>query len=136
MFEDRHQNRKSRVLTEEIIRSLSTPVYCRDLDRNSLRELIDSEDRLILEIPIDDILRVVAQRAPRVQRALMQDLYERMGSIEIRQEAIERMEYIHTYHLDRYHGVFEHIAGVYSIPLKGAYNPPGYAQPQYDQYYQ
>ncbi|GKA43941.1 hypothetical protein Tco_0736665 [Tanacetum coccineum] len=65
--------RKSRVLTEETIRSLSTPVYCRDLDRTSLRELIDSEDRLILEIPIDDILRVVAQRAPRVQRALMQD---------------------------------------------------------------
>ncbi|GJT25291.1 hypothetical protein Tco_0895228 [Tanacetum coccineum] len=42
--------RKSRVLTEETIRSLSTPVYCRDLDRTTLRELIDSEDRLIPEI--------------------------------------------------------------------------------------
>ncbi|GKF49408.1 hypothetical protein Tco_0142659, partial [Tanacetum coccineum] len=28
------------------------------------------------------------------------------------------------------------MAEVYSVPLKGAYNPPGYAQPQYDQYYQ
>ncbi|GKB32958.1 hypothetical protein Tco_0872359 [Tanacetum coccineum] len=43
-------------------------------------------------------------RALRVQRASVHDLYERMGSMEIRQE--------------------------------GAYNPPGYAQPQYDQYYQ
>nr|GEU80844.1 hypothetical protein [Tanacetum cinerariifolium] len=36
----------------------------------------------------------------------------------------------------RYQGVFEHMAGVYSVPLHGAYNPPRYAQPQYDQYYQ
>ncbi|GJY43782.1 hypothetical protein Tco_0431995 [Tanacetum coccineum] len=32
--------------------------------------------------------------------------------------------------------VFEHMAGVYSVPLQGAYNPPGYDQQQYDQYYQ
>ncbi|GKA90264.1 hypothetical protein Tco_0812134 [Tanacetum coccineum] len=90
--------RKSKVLTEETIRSLSTPVYCRDLDRSNLRELIDSKDRLIPKIPIDDVLRVAAQRASRVQRASMHDLYERLGSMEIRQEAIERMEYRHTYH--------------------------------------
>ncbi|GJY58489.1 hypothetical protein Tco_0458381 [Tanacetum coccineum] len=30
---------------------------------------------------------------PRPPRAFMQDLYDRMGRIEIRQEAIERMEY-------------------------------------------
>nr|GEZ76169.1 hypothetical protein [Tanacetum cinerariifolium] len=35
-----------------------------------------------------------------------------------------------------YAGVIKHIAGVYSVPLQGAYNPPEYAQPQYDQYYQ
>ncbi|GKC34369.1 hypothetical protein Tco_1046753 [Tanacetum coccineum] len=52
--------RKRRVLTEEIIRSLSTPVYCRDLNRTTLRELIDSEDRLIPDIPVDDIQRVAA----------------------------------------------------------------------------
>ncbi|GJS57359.1 hypothetical protein Tco_0652143 [Tanacetum coccineum] len=50
--------RKSKVLTEETIRSLSTPVYCRDLDRTTLRELIDSEDRLIHEILVDDVPRV------------------------------------------------------------------------------
>ncbi|GJX58058.1 hypothetical protein Tco_0289448 [Tanacetum coccineum] len=92
--------RKSRVLTKEIVRTLSTPVYCRDLDRTTLRELINSEDRLIPDIPVDDVPRVAAQRAPRVQRASMHDLYERMGSIEIRQEAIERMEYRHAYHWD------------------------------------
>ncbi|GJU31195.1 hypothetical protein Tco_1174784, partial [Tanacetum coccineum] len=93
MFEDRHQNGKSRVLTEQIIRSQSTPVYYKDLDRTTLRELIDFEDRLIPDISVDDVQRVAAQRAPRVQRASMLDLYERMGSMEIRQEAIERMEY-------------------------------------------
>ncbi|GJW33105.1 hypothetical protein Tco_0053137 [Tanacetum coccineum] len=35
-----------------------------------------------------------------------------------------------------YQGVFEHMAWVYSVPMQGAYNPPGYAQPQYDQCYQ
>ncbi|GKA55568.1 hypothetical protein Tco_0754640 [Tanacetum coccineum] len=112
MFEDRHQNG--------------------DLDRTTLRELIDSEDRLIPNIPVDDVQRVAAQRAPRVQRASMQDLYEHMGSMEIRQEAIERMEYRQSYHWDRYQGIFEYMAGVYSVSLHGAYNPPGYAQPQYD----
>ncbi|GJV10091.1 hypothetical protein Tco_1351632 [Tanacetum coccineum] len=63
----------------------------------TLRELINSEDRLIPEIPIDDVPRVAAQRAPRVQRASMQDLNERMGSMEIRQEAIERMEVLITH---------------------------------------
>ncbi|GJS28034.1 hypothetical protein Tco_0488654 [Tanacetum coccineum] len=73
--------RKSKVLTEETIRSLSTP-------------------ELIPEILIDDVPRVAAQRDPRVQRASMQDLYECMGSMEIRHEAIERMEYRHAYHWD------------------------------------
>ncbi|GKF65668.1 hypothetical protein Tco_0192185, partial [Tanacetum coccineum] len=41
-----------------------------------------------------------------------------------------------SYHWDRYVGVFEHMARVYSVPLSGAYNAPGYDQQQYDQYYQ
>nr|GEU45193.1 reverse transcriptase domain-containing protein [Tanacetum cinerariifolium] len=84
--------RKSRVLTEEIVRTLSTLVYYRDLDRTTLRELTDSEDRLIPDILVDDVMRVSAQRAPRVLKASMRDLYERMGSMEIKQEAIERMD--------------------------------------------
>nr|GEZ87054.1 hypothetical protein [Tanacetum cinerariifolium] len=50
--------RKSKVLTEEIVRTLSTPVYYRDLDRTTLRKLIDSEDRLIPDILVDDVSRV------------------------------------------------------------------------------
>ncbi|GJZ51647.1 hypothetical protein Tco_0606162 [Tanacetum coccineum] len=91
--------RKSRVFTDEIERTLSTPIYCRDLDRTTLRELIDSENRLIPDIPVDDIPRVAAQKSLRVQRASM------------------------------YQGVFEHMAGVYNVLLQGDYNPPGYAQP-------
>ncbi|GJU30966.1 hypothetical protein Tco_1174555 [Tanacetum coccineum] len=90
--------KKSNVLTKEIVRTLSTPVYYRDLDRTTLRELIDSEDRLIPDILDDDVKRVATQRAPRVQKASMQDLYEHMCSMEIRQEAIKRMEYRQSYH--------------------------------------
>ncbi|GJZ93711.1 hypothetical protein Tco_0665914 [Tanacetum coccineum] len=104
-----------------------------DLDTITLRDLIDFEGKLILEDPQPGVLRVGIPRPPR---AFMQDLYDRMGRIEIRQDAIERMKYRQSYHLDKYHGVFEHMARVYSVPLQGAYNPSSYAQPQYDQYYQ
>ncbi|GKB98681.1 hypothetical protein Tco_0984818 [Tanacetum coccineum] len=124
--------RKCKVLTEDLVRSLSAPIYCRDLDSTTLRDLIDSDGKLIPKDPQPGVPRVII---PRPSRASMQDLYDRMGRIEIRQDAIERMEYTQSYHWDRYHGVFEHMVGVYSVPLQGAYNPPGYAQPQYDQYY-
>ncbi|GJZ39316.1 hypothetical protein Tco_0585879, partial [Tanacetum coccineum] len=104
--------RTTGVLTEDVVRSLSAPIYCRDLDTTTLRDLIDSDGKLI------------------------PDLYDRMGRMEIHQDAIERMKYRQSYHWDRYQGVFEHMVGVYSVPLQEAYNPPGYAQPQYDQYYQ
>ncbi|GJW23366.1 hypothetical protein Tco_0033988 [Tanacetum coccineum] len=97
--------KKARVLTDVVLRSLSAPIYCRDLDTTTLRELIDSEGRLIPEDPQPGVPRVGIPRPPR---ASIQDLYERMGNMEIRQEAIERI----------------------------AYNPPRYAQSQYDQYYQ
>ncbi|GJX60627.1 hypothetical protein Tco_0292017 [Tanacetum coccineum] len=60
----------------------------------------DSEDRLI---PQDSacLMSESCAKVSGVQRALMQDLYERMGSMEIRQEAIKRMEYRHAYHWDR-----------------------------------
>ncbi|GJX25383.1 hypothetical protein Tco_0231679 [Tanacetum coccineum] len=125
--------RKTRVLSDEVIRSLSALIYCRDLDTTTLRELINSEGRLILEAPQPGVPRVAI---PRPQRASMQNLYKRMGSMKIRQGAIERMDYRQSYHWDRYDGVFEHMDGVYSVPLQGAYNPPGYDQQQYDQYYQ
>ncbi|GKD16059.1 hypothetical protein Tco_1205217 [Tanacetum coccineum] len=70
------------------------------------------------------------------KEASMRDLYERMGSMEIRQGAIERMAYMQSYHWDRYHGVFKNMAGVYDVSLQGAYNLPGYDQQLYEQYYQ
>ncbi|GKA58485.1 hypothetical protein Tco_0757673 [Tanacetum coccineum] len=119
--------RKCRVLTKDVIRSLSAPIYYRDLDTITLRDLIKSEGKLIPEDPKSGVSRV---GIPRPLRASMQDLYDRMGRMEIRQDAIERMEYRQSYHWDRYHEVFEHMAGVYSVLLQRAYNPPGYAQPQ------
>ncbi|GJZ98955.1 hypothetical protein Tco_0671506 [Tanacetum coccineum] len=102
--------RKCKVLTEDVVRSLSALTYCRDLDKTTLRDLIDSDRKLILEDPQSGMPRVGIPRPPR---ASMQDLYDKIGRMEIRQDAIERMDY-----------------------SAGAYNPPGYAQPQYDQYYQ
>nr|GEY49783.1 hypothetical protein [Tanacetum cinerariifolium] len=75
--------RKSRMLTDDVLRSLSAPIYCRDLDTTTLRELIDYESRLI---PEDLQLGVPRVGIPIPLRASMQDLYIRMGRIEIRQE--------------------------------------------------
>ncbi|GJR64883.1 hypothetical protein Tco_1084454 [Tanacetum coccineum] len=107
---DWEMDEEKRALTEDMVRSLSALIYCRDLDTITLRDLIDSEGKLIPEDPQSGVPRVGIPRPPR---ASMQDLYIRMGRMEIRQEAIERI-----------------------IPLQGAYNPLGYAQPHYDQYYQ
>ncbi|GJX72860.1 hypothetical protein Tco_0311455 [Tanacetum coccineum] len=118
MFKARHQNGYANVSWliarwmkrkgAEVLNSLSAPIYCRALDTTTLRELIDLEGRLIPKVPEPGAPRVAIPRAPR---ASIQDLYERMS-------------------------IFEHMAGVYSVPLQGAYNPPGYDQQQYDQYYQ
>ncbi|GJW43648.1 hypothetical protein Tco_0072447 [Tanacetum coccineum] len=102
--------RKSRVLTDDVIRSLSAPIYYIDLDTTTLRDLIEFEGRLIPEDPQPGVPRI---GIPRPSRASMRDLYDRMSSMEIRQKEMERMD----------------------VPLQGAYNPPGYAQPRYDQYY-
>ncbi|GJX85330.1 hypothetical protein Tco_0336104, partial [Tanacetum coccineum] len=125
--------RKCRVLTEDVVMSLSALIYYWDLDMITFRDLIDFDGKLIPEDPQSGVPRVGILRPPRKS---MQDLYDRMGKIEIHQETIEQMEYRQSYHWDRYQGVFEHMVGVYSVLMQGAYNPPSYAQPQYDQYYQ
>nr|GEV92889.1 ribonuclease H-like domain-containing protein [Tanacetum cinerariifolium] len=43
MFDARHQ---SGVFTEDVMRSLSAPIHCRDLDTTMLRDLIDSDGSL------------------------------------------------------------------------------------------
>ncbi|GJR49654.1 hypothetical protein Tco_1400175 [Tanacetum coccineum] len=83
------------LLTEEVWNGLSASIYCGALDTTTFRELIDSEGRLIPEAPEPGVPRVAI---PRPLRASMQYLYERMGSMEIRQEAIERMSYRQSYH--------------------------------------
>ncbi|GJU34289.1 hypothetical protein Tco_1182643 [Tanacetum coccineum] len=106
--------RKCRVLTKDVVRSLSALIYCRDLDTTPLRDLIDFMGKLIPEDPQPGVPRVGIPIPPR---ASMQDLYDKMGRMEICQEGIKRMEYRQSYHWDKYQGVFEHMARVYSVPL-------------------
>nr|GEV05879.1 hypothetical protein [Tanacetum cinerariifolium] len=87
--------KRKNLLSEEVPNSLSTLIYCRALDTTILRELIDSEGRLIPEDPEPGVPRVAIPRPPR---ASMLDLYERICSIEIHQGAIERMSYKQSYH--------------------------------------
>nr|GEY28445.1 hypothetical protein [Tanacetum cinerariifolium] len=44
-------SKRKNLLSEEVLNSLSAPIYCRALDTTTLRELIDFEGRLILEVP-------------------------------------------------------------------------------------
>ncbi|GJU24212.1 hypothetical protein Tco_1162833, partial [Tanacetum coccineum] len=92
MFDARHQNGYANVawLIARWMKRKGVDTQREDLDTTTLRELIDSEGRLIPEDPQSDVPRVAI---PRAQRASMQDLYERMGSMEICQGAIERMAY-------------------------------------------
>nr|GEW96930.1 hypothetical protein [Tanacetum cinerariifolium] len=92
MFDARHQNG---VLKEDVVRSLSALIYYRDLDTITLRDLIDSDGKLIPEDLQPGVPRVGIPRPPR---ASMQDLYDMMGRMEICQETIERMEYRQSYH--------------------------------------
>nr|GEV76524.1 hypothetical protein [Tanacetum cinerariifolium] len=60
--------RKCMVLTEDVVRSLSALIYCRDLDTITLRDLIDFDGKLILEDPQSGVPRV---GIPRPLRASM-----------------------------------------------------------------
>nr|GEY88823.1 hypothetical protein [Tanacetum cinerariifolium] len=74
-------------LLKDVVRSLSALIYFRDLDTIMLRDMIDSDGKLILNDPQPGVPRVGIPRHPRPS---MQDLYDRM---ELHQEAIEYMEY-------------------------------------------
>ncbi|GKA02710.1 hypothetical protein Tco_0675491 [Tanacetum coccineum] len=134
-FATRHQNGYANVawLIARWMKRKGAGSQKENSDTTTPREFIDSDGRLIPEVPEPGVPRVAIPRPPR---ASMQDLYDSMGSIKIRQGPIERMSYRQSYHWDRYAGVFEHMAGVYSVPLQGAYNPHRFDQQQYDQYYQ
>ncbi|GJY77090.1 hypothetical protein Tco_0482206 [Tanacetum coccineum] len=92
--------RRIHLLTDEVLDWLSALVYYRTLDATNLRDLIDSNGKLIVEYLAPGVPRVAMPRQPRPS---MQDLYDRMGNMEIHQGVIERM---------------------------GAYAPPGYDEVQ------
>nr|GEW91575.1 hypothetical protein [Tanacetum cinerariifolium] len=89
------------------------------LDRITLRELIGPNRKLITKASMLGTPRVAM---PVPIHPSMQDLYEMMGNIEIHQCVVERKAYRQSYQWDR---VFEHMAGVYDIPLQGAYTHLG-----------
>nr|GEZ33662.1 hypothetical protein [Tanacetum cinerariifolium] len=76
------------LLTDAVLNSMTALTYCKALDATTLRELIDSEGRLIDEDPTPRVPRVAM---PRGLRPSMQDLYDKMGNMEIRQGTLERM---------------------------------------------
>ncbi|GKF19151.1 hypothetical protein Tco_0067789 [Tanacetum coccineum] len=73
--------KKTRLLTNKVLNSLSAPTYCIALDTTTLRELIDFGGRLIPKDPAPGVLRVAIPRGPIPS---MQDLYDRIDSMEIR----------------------------------------------------
>nr|GFA85559.1 hypothetical protein [Tanacetum cinerariifolium] len=73
--------KKCRVLTKDVVRSLSALIYCRDLDTTTISDLIDSDGKLIPEDPQPGVPRAGIPRPPS---ASMQDLYDIMGRMEIR----------------------------------------------------
>ncbi|GJZ53332.1 hypothetical protein Tco_0608217 [Tanacetum coccineum] len=88
-------SRKSRVLTDAVLRSLSALIYCRDLDTTTLRELIDSKGRLIPEdlqpgVPRDGI--------PGPPRASMQDLELTIHLVMLSRSMISNISSIHLRH--------------------------------------
>nr|GEU93961.1 hypothetical protein [Tanacetum cinerariifolium] len=94
---------RANLFTDEVLDGLSALVYCRPLDTTTLREMIDSNRRLIAEEPTpgDPIFAV-----PRPPRHSISDIYDMMGRMEIRQGELERMARRQLYHTDRYAGVF------------------------------
>ncbi|GKG04177.1 hypothetical protein Tco_0314564 [Tanacetum coccineum] len=121
--------RRIGLLTDEVLNGLSALTYCRALDATTLREVIDSNERLLAEDPAPEVPRVTM---PRPSRPYMQDLYDRMGNMEIRQGVLERMTCRQSYQFDRYDGVFEYMVGQHGVPLHRAYAPPGYDKEQHE----
>ncbi|GKA30761.1 hypothetical protein Tco_0717066 [Tanacetum coccineum] len=67
--------RKARLLSDEVLRNLSTLIYYRALDTTTLRELIDSEGRLIPEAPQPDRYAGVFEYMVGVYNVPMQGAY-------------------------------------------------------------
>ncbi|GKB45034.1 hypothetical protein Tco_0889976 [Tanacetum coccineum] len=79
------------LLTDEVLDGLSAPIYSRPLDTTTLRELIASKGRLIVEEPAPNDLIVDVPRPPHHSIFY---LYDRMGCMDIRKGELERMSLI------------------------------------------
>ncbi|GKE22493.1 hypothetical protein Tco_1434005 [Tanacetum coccineum] len=104
--------RRAHLLTGEVVNGLSAPIYYRSSDTTTLRELINSNRRLIAEDPAPGDPRVAIPRPPHHS---ISDLYNRMGRIEIRHGELERMARRQSYHYDRYARLFEYMVGHYDV---------------------
>nr|GEV78194.1 transposase, mutator type [Tanacetum cinerariifolium] len=82
--------KRENLLTDEVLDGLSASVYCRPLDTTTLRELIDSNERLISKETAPGDPRVAV---PRPTHHFISDLYDRMGRMEIRQD-LPRRKYV------------------------------------------
>ncbi|GJR74199.1 hypothetical protein Tco_0086564 [Tanacetum coccineum] len=125
MFKAKHQNGYVNVawLMAKWLKRKGVGSQRDTLDATTLRELIGPDERLIVEDPSPEVPRVAMPKGPRPS---MQDLYDRIGNMEICQGTLERMARRQSYHSDRYAGLFEYMVGQYNIPVQGAYAPPGY----------
>ncbi|GJZ72366.1 hypothetical protein Tco_0636217 [Tanacetum coccineum] len=94
--------KKLGILSDEVLNGLSALTYYRQLDANTLRELIGSNGRLIPEDIAPSIPRMATPRAPRPT----------------------------TFNLFDKIGVLEHLVGHYRVTLLGAYDPPSYFEQQ------
>ncbi|GJW60043.1 hypothetical protein Tco_0109378, partial [Tanacetum coccineum] len=115
------------ILSDEVLNGLSARTYCRTLDANILRELIDSNGRLILEEIAPSIPRVAT---PRGSRPTTSDLYDKISQLVTRTGEIERMIHMQSYHLERYARVLEHITSYFGVTLRDPYDPPSYFEQQ------
>nr|GEX62026.1 hypothetical protein [Tanacetum cinerariifolium] len=86
-------SKRKNFLPDEVLKTLSAPIYYEALDTTTLKELIDSEGRLIPEAPEPGVPRVAITRP---SRASMHDLYERMSNMEIRQEPTTHLDMINS----------------------------------------
>ncbi|GKC84583.1 hypothetical protein Tco_1140300 [Tanacetum coccineum] len=103
------------ILSDEVLNGPSARTYCRTLDANILRELIDSNGRLILEEIAPSIPRVAT---PRASRPTTSDLYHKISQLVTRTGEIERMIHMQSYHLERYARVLEHITSYFGVTLR------------------
>ncbi|GKC66765.1 hypothetical protein Tco_1099363 [Tanacetum coccineum] len=94
--------KKLHLSTDDLFEGLRASILCRSMDFTTLKELICLDGRLIADDPSPGVLRFAIPRPPR---PTLQDLFDGMGRMEIRQGVLEHMSRRQSYHSDRYYSV-------------------------------